>query len=1021
MQAEGGSEKTSTGLTPEDRQWMIWQTVILGVLIVVGGWWLVSADRAQKRMVAEAERVAALHAAELAEVVSPPPVLRRGPQKTVGGEKMSSWIVSGAGVTEANGTYTPTTGGYVNGSWYLYFSNGENCWCIGTVLGEAAVNGHVAYTASGTSGTVATTGWGVHGAYSPDPSPAPTVAEDTGTTDVYKWDDAPFIPDMPLAPGKVILDGVEYVLFPLDSATSRPISHGFLLYDLNTQNWSTLVTAGALFGNDADSYNSAGTYDLGDGLHVWVSSGVWDEDVPKITFKQFAVIPGTSATLTDTDTLILPSFDVTNFVQVSAGVFRFVMIDGSDISLCSYTAGSGTYSVLVTYSTGTALPTSYTATDIVWLGSPHPQRTDQALFSRGGTLYWMRRCQTGDPVTSRRVAAYTVTDTTCTLLADLLTDGSDHDFATVPDDYQTQTWGTFTSATTWGDLGRDYDHDTRLVWTPGGDATEGTPVAVAGVTRRWYLDDPTVLMAGWSDDTWMNAAFVYRTPRIYFVEDGEVQVDGVVTELHITEPVVFPTQAGEVQVDGGLTELHIAVPALFRADGEVSVTGDGSLRGAVHFNEDGEVEIVGECVLIALVAPPAVVMGYSGAELEYKQPTTADRNAWEWKDARPVGYDVRANRAFGALLGGVKTRTMPEYDRNIDPLNRLSQYVGFWAWCSEDSTDPDLLTDASGVLGDGIMVNQYDDYDVVISWPKVSAVNQVYTDTTYRGENYTSADGLYEIVRGPQQRWFLQETDATPTLIAEGNSCLFPWQVTIWRDWTGGSSVIDPTLIATRGTLWSRWQENKLVLGANHNYDSPDPYVHVGIPALYDDYTFLWDVQPLENSMGLYQDGVLFQQTIGLGNTSWGNEGSYGATTIVRMMWDGAHSFLQLNMCDSRIVSHWYALHYFQLPGGDLLRRMRLVLSADRDGMTRCFCDGVECGTTAGPGGYEYQTTVYSGSLSSLFGGYRDSYMMAQAGHFRGNVYECGFLDGYAATARDVACNPMFAKPYGAAAALQYA
>ena len=80
-------------------------------------------------------------------------------------------------MSAANGTYTPTTGGYENGGgWYLYFSSGESCWCLGTVLGEAAVNGHVAYTASGTSETVPTSGWSVHGAYSPDPSPAPTVA-----------------------------------------------------------------------------------------------------------------------------------------------------------------------------------------------------------------------------------------------------------------------------------------------------------------------------------------------------------------------------------------------------------------------------------------------------------------------------------------------------------------------------------------------------------------------------------------------------------------------------------------------------------------------------------------------------------------------------------------------------------------------------------------------------------------------------------------------------------------------------
>jgi hypothetical protein len=646
-----------------------WTVAVLAAIMAVMVWWIWATDQAVKRDVAEAQRLAGVQAQREKEQMLPAPVVRRGPIKVVKGHRMSTWIASGAGDATYNGTYTEsgTANGkpkYTNGTYWLYW-NGAN-WILG---GDSAPP--LGYIGSGAD--LPANAWSANDAA----APAPTVAEYTDSGD-YDWDDGPFIPDMPLAPGRVTLDGNPYVIFPVDAVSAHPMAHGFRLYNLNSGAWSSLATVSSIFGSSADTFNSAGTFDVGDGLHVWVCSGIWkDGAVPKVTFKQYAIVPPATPTVSDTDTLTLTADDCSNFVQVSTGVFRFILIDGSDVSLCEYTAGSGTYSTLVTYSSGTAFPTSYTATALLTVSDPQPGRTDHALFSRGGTLYWMRRCETGDPVTSRLVAAYELTETTCTLLGDTLTDSSAHTLATPPDDYQTQTWATFASVT-WGDLGRHYDHDTRLTWTPGDDGVEGTPLSVAGVTRRWYIDDDLVLMAGWSDaGTYENKAFVYRTPTVRLAAAGEVVLEGE-GELHITPPVYFE-EAGLVVLEGDAT-LQVLYPVRFVAAGQISLEGEGRLKGAIHLSGEGEISLEGEAMLLIYEEPPSVVQGYSGGQIEYKAAAAGDTRSWEWEHARPDGYDTRANRSFGALVGGVKTRTSPDHERALDPRNVLSDDVIYCSW-----------------------------------------------------------------------------------------------------------------------------------------------------------------------------------------------------------------------------------------------------------------------------------------------------------------------------------------------------
>jgi hypothetical protein len=681
-QAEvGGKLVEEESLFIGGKRGLVWELVIMVVVTGLLGWALLVAQHRTVEEQASRARDEAYSAALQRERLSPAPMVRKGkPVKAIVNGKrqiMATWIVSGAGDSSYNGTYTEsgTFSGqpkYTNGLRWLWYE-GTSMWLLSDVdnIGNASL--FCAYSSTG--GTLPANPWGTEIAT----PPAPTVAEYVDEPGVYEWDDGPFLPDMPLAPGKVVLNGTPYVVFPVDSAAANPVSHGFRLYNLNSGAWSTVTLASDIFGGSADTFNSAGTFDAGDDLHLWVASGVWDDDgVPKVAFKQYALVPPANPTLSDTDEITLTAFDCTNFVQVSTGVYRFLLIDGSDISLCEYVVGSGTYSVVVTYSSGTALPTSYTATGLLTVANPQPDRTDHALFSRSGTLYWMRRCETGDPVTARRVAVYAVTETTCTLLADVVTDSSDHTFATPPNDYQTQTWGTFAAAS-WGDLGRHYDHDTRLVWTPGGDATEGAPLAVEGVTRRWYIDDDLVLMAGWSDAYHLaNKAFVYRGPTIRFYAGGEIVLEGEGT-LHITPPVHF-SEDGFIVMEGEAT-LQVLYPVKFSAAGQISLEGEAILKGAVHLGGDGEIELSGETTgLLIYIVPPSVVEGYSGAEITYRAATASDKRGWSWTHARPAGYDARANRAFGALLGGVKVRTSPDHAAGIDPNNNLGDDIIYCSW-----------------------------------------------------------------------------------------------------------------------------------------------------------------------------------------------------------------------------------------------------------------------------------------------------------------------------------------------------
>jgi hypothetical protein len=319
-------------------------------------------------------------AAAARQAVYPAPKVRKA-------TAMAAYIVSGGGVSAANGTYTPTTGGYENGSgWYLYYSSGESCWCLGTVLGEAAVNGHVAYTATGTSGTVATSGWSVHGAYSPDPSPAPTVAAGGGTaittdTDPYNfpysnwWWGGSALTASPIAPALVTIGGTQYVVF---CAIEDDL---FALFDPAGEQWYSLAWDNAPFAS-WDTAQSGCLIDAGDDANIWCLSG--GVAGPGFTCSKHSGLTGARASQQAVTT---ESAVLTNMVSMDGGTTaRFAERSTTTLRYHSYVLGAASYTELFEATAGNwpgLLPSTSDAGD--------ESALHNLCRTSGGDVYYIRK------------------------------------------------------------------------------------------------------------------------------------------------------------------------------------------------------------------------------------------------------------------------------------------------------------------------------------------------------------------------------------------------------------------------------------------------------------------------------------------------------------------------------------------------------------------------------------------------------------------------------------------------------
>jgi hypothetical protein len=494
-----------------EARWFIALFVALALVCAgIGGldaWQRSEAAKAKLAAIAQAKAAAAAKAAKM----YPPPVLHKGKPVWKGKRKMATWTATGAGDSSYNGDYVESgthnsepsyvlNAGGANERW-LYKSNSSPLWILGSALVDPPFPPDATWAYSGDT-TLHPGAWSIVSPPGGSTAPAPTLATYAPPPDpdpftwpyTYHWwadGDAPFIPPKTtFAPCRATIDSVAYVAFPSQDEGGLLPEYGFSLYRESDDAWLWCPAGAALLAL-WDPYQSGGCFDAGDDGSVHLCSGSYDDTGAYFTFSTFALVADTSATQTATDTIALAALDITNLVQTATGVFSFVMIDGADVKLCSYTAGDATHSVTATFSSVAALPTGYTAV------VPDTDRTDQVLFRRtNGTLYWMRHCTAAG---QHRVVVYEVSAAECTQLADvILTTATD----------SLQTWGNYTAGgCVVGDIGSK-GWTSVMRWQPGRDGWQSAPFAAYPAARHWYIDGTPLLVAGWAETVFDTRPFV---------------------------------------------------------------------------------------------------------------------------------------------------------------------------------------------------------------------------------------------------------------------------------------------------------------------------------------------------------------------------------------------------------------------------------------------------------------------------------------------------------------------------------
>jgi hypothetical protein len=536
----------------------------------------------------------------------------------------------------------------------------------------------------------------------------------------------------------------------------------------------------------------------------------------------------------------------------------------------------------------------------------------------------------------------------------------------------------------------------------------------------------------------------------------------------------------------------------FNVDGEVSVDGSVTLIGAVHIEGDGEVTVTGSGMLLVTTVPPSAVEGYSGGEIDYQKAGSVTQRSWAWKHARPEWYDTRANRAFGAKLGGVKTRTQPAYDRYSDPQNKLEQYVRFWSWMTQSPNDVDALANAADSTYPGAVMYQPGMNVVTVSDAQSSPVdfNGDYTETGRMCGHYQNANGCFLVRDYQLGKWVLTENlfpgevdhsgaladfgfpdEATWTSphIVQSTGVLYytmkliSWPYYISGTWCPGSVGGLPLTVEESG-MPSRYLR----------INDTDAYLGGSYELVWDPYRLVWvvrDVNAAYPTVAVGGDKDMFPwsgtwtgATVALKSTKWGPTGltmtgeptaptdydlarwlkapknvsflgdftilldftvdatSYQVGDLVELNFPyPGPGYLRLSYGLSGWEAHWYDSHwgYSLLAGGGFENfhtgtRNRIVMSCDRDGDLSLYLNGVQKSAVDNS---DWQCNPDDDKDAIELSLFREiwrgipQYWLS----FGGIVHEVGILEGYAATATDVACNPMFAKPWGLAAPAQYA
>jgi len=586
----------------------------------------------------------------------------------------------------------------------------------------------------------------------------------------------------------------------------------------------------------------------------------------------------------------------------------------------------------------------------------------------------------------------------------------------------------------------DFDA-TAVQWDPGNNATDGVVLATAPAKRRWYLEGtgPDLVLVGWTDEAvTAPAPFVIEMPVSRLTPDGGVVVTAGEVELVSHTPVVIAPDGEGMVVAAGEAELvaHLPVEVTPDGPGEVVTAGEVRLTVAGHIapEDPGSVVTAGELVsggLVAQVYPD----GLGGlVELALTQGT--------WPGAARAGavpktFDRMNNRRYGGELAG---SGRPPWWTPIDEDNPLAEYVAFWSWMQETPRDypvPDVpglepdeqrythrqaVKDASGTQ-DGLAMHVLDAEATAIVTSDIPGASQSYTALPYSGTgpegadylHYVGEDGLWKIIcrqyggyGAGYPRWCL--VDAADNTVAYGGTTelQYPWE----DSWAAVGAYSAPSVV--QGTpMQKAWGETGLSIDhAVSLVTSEWRYAYPGLifpmtGALTAPYTLIFDYTPeTRGTRYLFVHGWI---------------GGYGQA-LVELYEEPAGSGQGLTVRGPG--------GYVLFDGADCFEggaRHRVVFAVDASWQGSMYHNGQQVGTTQDcsdlempvrpPGYAQNYTTAFGNPAQGVFvpPGWLDPQpLVGTGGTFYGIIHEFGFLDGYAATAADVANNAMFAIPYGA-------
>lgn len=489
-----------------------------------------------------------------------------------------------------------------------------------------------------------------------DPPPTLSFLPVPEPWDPYGWwawityGDAPYFgPNASMAPCAAVLAGKNYLVLPANQRIALAVD-GFVLWQMDGRHQFSMVNlSGAMFGGtftfpECDVHNRGGAFDAGDGEHIYVNGGAWENGEThdwQFTFKTFSVTPGGSATETDSVTVSLPCGTISNFVEVATGEYRFVLVNGGNVYFCSYSAGDETY----TAGTGVALPALPQYYEDVVLDGTGP--FDQALLKVGSTYYWFRDIHRG--TMDRRALPHEIADGVLTPLSDVIEIAD----PIVTNDQAGSAYGAY-AGTVYGHFGKDSYNDAGIVWTPGSNGLpgyeEGYPCA-----RAWFVlaGNGQLYLMGWCDESYEHRPFVSKiSPTPVTVSHGVMaEWSGGMAEVEATTRLradahantsgeialeigeaapVELTVAGSAHTLGAIVLAHgLEVAGAAHTQGAVLITTSpltllGSLSGEANTNGAGALDVAGAVHLSASGHPhtsgaaqlrsqdPASIAGLSG-------------------------------------------------------------------------------------------------------------------------------------------------------------------------------------------------------------------------------------------------------------------------------------------------------------------------------------------------------------------------------------------------------------------------